>query len=99
MGWRSWRLPFQRGGAPGIIGGYFLTIIDAPEKIDNEWNLHESQTDRRPKNVGVQSDHMGTKPADGIGHFRSGIVGAAVGHAPEHAGHALGEHRLEDEVH
>src|ERR1035441_5021575 len=36
---RRWGLPFQGRGLPGIVRARRLSVVDAPEQIDDEGNL------------------------------------------------------------
>src|SRR6266404_4214672 len=46
--WRSGCLPFQCRSFPGVVGVGFFAMADAPEEINDERNLSQSQADRRP---------------------------------------------------
>ena len=50
---RRRRLPFERGGLPRIVTVHFVAVLDAPEQIDDERNLRQSQRHRAPQNPRV----------------------------------------------
>src|SRR5205823_5198844 len=80
---RGGRLPLQGGGLPWIIGSNFRAVADAREKVNDEWNLGEAQTDRGPKNVSVHAHNLCAQTADGVRDIRGRISGPAVRHAAQ----------------
>src|SRR5438045_9494826 len=52
MRWRRRRSPLQSGRLPRIVV-HFFTVVNAPEKIDDERNLRESYDPRRPRDASV----------------------------------------------
>src|SRR5688572_24305480 len=93
--WRG-RLPFERGRFPWVVAIHFATALDAPEEVDDEWNLRHAQKPRGVRDVYIHVDHCLRKTDHPL---RIGVSGATVPHAAVHAGEALCEHGLEHEVH
>ena len=78
---------------------HLLTILDAVEKIDDEWNLGD------PKRIGSKSDIdiklqvAVSQTANGIRVIGNGVTDPSISHTPEHARHALCKHGLKGQVH
>ena len=62
---RGGRLPLQRGRIPRVVRSDFLAPVDAPEEIDDEWNLRQTQGPDGMGDIGVETDD-GRAEADDI---------------------------------
>ena len=68
---RRRRLPFQGGRIPRIVRLDLLAVLDAPEEIDDERNLRQTQSQARARNVRVQVDDAVAQTADSLGRLAS----------------------------
>jgi len=77
-------------------------VSDAPEDIDDEWNLGQAEEPRGDGDPFVGLNDGGIQHAQhaaGVGFVIQGIRSTSVGHPPEHSRHALEKHRLENQIH
>ena len=56
--WRSRRLPLQSRGLPGVVRIHLNSILDAVKKVNDEWNLGQSQANSRIKDILMQIQHV-----------------------------------------